>query len=383
MMLHHLLSNRSSLHATFSSSSVSLVVTAAASSILSFPAVAKNTRRTLFTASPKTWSNNYPSSLQSTSITFLSSSSLISSSSSPSSLLNSSLRQQQQQQQQQQRRTLFIQTASTPNPESLKFIPNGRLVLGHNSTNLDTTNLTSATTTLGEDEIMELTNSTTNIDIGERDTNGIYLTRKDTVLISRSPLAKLLFNLDTGIKSIYLGYDFVTVTKFATAHWTHLQTPIFGILMDFYASGQPTIHDAPIITDTTILDTDDEIVAMIKELLETRIRPAVQEDGGDIKYIDFDDITGVVTVQLAGSCVGCPSSSVTLKNGVENMLMHYIPEVKSVISLEEEEDEEEGGEDTVVVEKTGSEENGKNDEEKEKMKTYQDKLAAAGIPFSD
>ena len=296
-------------------------------------------------------------------------------------MLNYSLRQQQP-----QRRTLFIQTASTPNPESLKFIPNGRLVLGHNSTNLDTTNLTSATTTLGEDEEMELNSTTTNIDIGERDTNGIYLTRKDTVLISRSPLAKLLFNLDTGIKSIYLGYDFVTVTKFATAHWTHLQTPIFGILMDFYASGQPTMHDAPIITDTTILDTDDEIVAMIKELLETRIRPAVQEDGGDIKYIDFDDNTGVVTVQLAGSCVGCPSSSVTLKNGVENMLMHYIPEVKSVISLEEEEDEEEGGEDTVVVEKTGGtnvENSGKDDDEKKKMKTYQDKLAAAGIPFSD
>jgi Fe-S cluster biogenesis protein NfuA len=161
--------------------------------------------------------------------------------------------------------------------------------------------------------------------------------------------------------------------------------------MDFYASNQPTIHDAPVITDTTIFDTDDEVVAMIKELLETRIRPAVQEDGGDIKYINYDDITGVVTVQLAGSCVGCPSSSVTLKNGVENMLMHYIPEVKSVISLEEEEEEDEneeegnggGGEGNVVVEKFGGEENGRDDEEKKKMKTYQDKLAAAGIPFSD
>ena len=302
-----------------------------------------------------------------------------------SSLLLSSLSQQQQQQQ-LQRRTLFIQTASTPNPESLKFIPNGRLVLGHNSTsNIDTANLTSTTTTLGEDEEIELNNST--IGSSERDTNGIYLTRKDTTLISRSPLAKLLFNLDPGIKSIYLGYDFVTVTKFATAHWTHLQTPIFGILMDFYASNQPTIHDAPIITDTTIFDTDDEIVAMIKELLETRIRPAVQEDGGDIKYINYDDTTGVVTVQLAGSCVGCPSSSVTLKNGVENMLMHYIPEVKSVISLDEEEEDDEGGNGgdggNVIVEKIGGEENGRDDEEKKKMKTYQDKLAAAGIPFSD
>lgn len=150
--------------------------------------------------------------------------------------------------------------------------------------------------------------------------------------------------------------------------------------MDFYATNQPVMRDQPEITDTTILEDDDEVVAMIKELLETRIRPAVQEDGGDIKYVGFEEDTGIVTVQLAGSCVGCPSSSVTLKNGVENMLMHYIPEVTNVVSLEEEEDEEGGGEgsagDDVVVEQTES-------EDKKKMKTYQDKLAAAGIPFSD
>ena len=117
---------------------------------------------------------------------------------------------------------------------------------------------------------------------------------------------------------------------------------------------------------------------MIKELLETRIRPAVQEDGGDIRYVGFEEESGIVTVQLAGSCVGCPSSSVTLKNGVENMLMHYIPEVMGVVSLEEDEDggEEESGE--VVVEQNSAEA-----EEKKKYKTYQDKLAAAGIPFSD
>ena len=151
--------------------------------------------------------------------------------------------------------------------------------------------------------------------------------------------------------------------------------------MDFYASGDPALRGEPEITDTTILDDDDEVVAMIKELLETRIRPAVQEDGGDIRYVGFEEESGIVTVQLAGSCVGCPSSSVTLKNGVENMLMHYIPEVSGVVSLEEEEDdgyEGGSGDNDVVVEQ-----NSADVEEKRKMKTYQDKLAAAGIPFSD
>ena len=97
--------------------------------------------------------------------------------------------------------------------------------------------------------------------------------------------------------------------------------------MDHYAEGGIVVSDEPIISDTTILDSDDEVVAMIKELMESRIRPAVQEDGGDIFYMGFDPDTGIVSVQLAGSCSGCPSSSVTLKNGVENMLMHYIPEV--------------------------------------------------------
>ena len=284
--------------------------------------------------------------------------------------------------QRQQRRTLFIQTLSTPNPESLKFIPNGRLVLGHNSDRgggVDTADLS-----LGEE--VEMENSNNKDDVGESNTNGVYLTRKDHVLIARSPLGKALFNLDPGVKSIYLGYDFLTVTKFAEAQWQHLQTPIFGAIMDFYATGEPTLRDAPVITDTTILDDDDEVVAMIKELLETRIRPAVQEDGGDIRYVGFEEGTGIVTVALAGSCVGCPSSSVTLKNGVENMLMHYIPEVKSVVSMEEEDDEEEdddgsegGGVAGVVIEKVGVD----DEDEKKKMTTYKEKLAAAGIPFSD
>jgi len=98
-------------------------------------------------------------------------------------------------------------------------------------------------------------------------------------MISRSPLVKSLFALDAGIKSIYLGYDFITVTKYAEAHWSHLQTPIFGAIMDFYAANVPAVRGEPEITDTTILEEDGEVVAMIKELLESRIRPAVQEDG--------------------------------------------------------------------------------------------------------
>ncbi len=275
---------------------------------------------------------------------------------------------------QEQRRSLFIQTATTPNPESLKFIPNGRLVLGHIPEDIENDTSSNKLENGEEIEIDNTTNSDNN------NTNvGFHITRKDHTLIARSPLAKLIFNLDEGIKSIYLGYDFITITKYAEAHWQHLQTPIFGAIMDFYGTNQPALLEVPEITDTTILDDDDEVVAMIKELLESRIRPAVQEDGGDIKYVGFEEHTGIVTVQLAGSCVGCPSSSVTLKNGVENMLMHYIPEVTAVISLEEEEDG--GGE--------GAGNNGegvvvtKSSEEKTKMKSYEERLAAAGIPFSD
>lgn len=234
----------------------------------------------------------------------------------------------------QQFRSLFIQTEETPNPESLKFLP-GRIVL--------------------------------DVEEGGEVGNGFYATKSDKDEIARSPLAKELFQVE-GVKSVYLGNDFVTVTKFAEAHWMHVKTRVFSSLMDFFQSGQPAVAAAAIVTDTTILDDDDEIVAMIKELLESRIRPAVQEDGGDIRYVGFEPDSGLVTVKLAGSCVGCPSSSVTLKNGVENMLMHYIPEVTGVNALEDE--EEEGGDGDVQVTET-------------KAKTYEERLAAAGIPFSD
>ena len=117
---------------------------------------------------------------------------------------------------------------------------------------------------------------------------------------------------------------------------------------------------------------------MIKELLETRIRPAVQEDGGDIHYVTYEEDSGVVYVKLAGSCVGCPSSSVTLKNGVENMLMHYIPEVSGVEAVEDEESNADGSDLEGGV-KVDVEES----EDAKKARTYEERLKAAGIPFSD
>lgn len=199
--------------------------------------------------------------------------------------------------------------------------------------------------------------------------NGFYVTKNDTKDILRSPLAKKLFEIE-GVKAVYLGADFVTITKFAERKWKALNPRLFDTLMTWADSGQPALTDAPIITDTTILDDDSEIVAMIKELIESRIRPAVQEDGGDIRYVSFEEDTGMVTVQLAGSCVGCPSSAVTLKQGVENMLMHYIPEVKTVVATEEEQ---------------GDDENKKEEDAAppKQQRTYEERLAAAGIPFSD
>ena len=122
-------------------------------------------------------------------------------------------------------------------------------------------------------------------------------------------------------------------------NWTPLKPIILDIIMDTFneleTKGTPIITETePKPTDTQINPEDDEIVAMIKELLETRIRPAVQEDGGDIFYEGFDHDTGIVKLRMAGSCVGCPSSTATLRGGVENMLMHYIPEVRGIEQVE-------------------------------------------------
>ncbi|KAG3134020.1 hypothetical protein PI126_g18886 [Phytophthora idaei] len=188
-------------------------------------------------------------------------------------------------------RSMFIQTESTPNPLSVKFLP-GRTVLD------------------------------------DRFTTGVDFTPSSEE-VRRSPLAKKLFQIE-GVTRVFFGKDFISVTKTEDEDWDALNAEIFATIMDFFASDEQVMSDEPIITDTTILPEDDEVVAMIKELLEQRIRPSVQDDGGDIFYKGFDEKSGIVSVQLAGSCAGCPSSSVTLKHGVENMLKHYIPEVRGI-----------------------------------------------------
>jgi len=135
----------------------------------------------------------------------------------------------------------------------------------------------------------------------------------------------------------------VCATQNDEGAWSTIKPHVFSHLMDFFAEGVDAVSadDESTPRDTEILDTDSEVVAMIKELIEVRIRPAVQEDGGDIFYRGFDESTGLVQVELAGSCVGCPSSSVTLTNGVENMLMHYVEEVRGIENVTPAGDEDE------------------------------------------
>ncbi|XP_027166664.1 nifU-like protein 4, mitochondrial, partial [Coffea eugenioides] len=198
-----------------------------------------------------------------------------------------------------QRRTMFIQTQATPNPLSLMFFPGKPVMEGGSA---DFPNARAA---------------------------------------MNSPLAKALFGID-GITRVFFGSDFVTVTKSEDASWEFLKPEIFAAIMDFSTSGKPLIMDSNSLdsTDTAIHEDDSETVAMIKELLETRIRPAVQDDGGDIEYRGFVPETGIVRLKMQGACSGCPSSSVTLKSGIENMLMHYVPEVKGVEQELDTEDED-------------------------------------------
>jgi len=196
-------------------------------------------------------------------------------------------------------RSMFIQTQDTPNPQSLKFLP-GRKVLEEGGT-IDFPNPSSAYS---------------------------------------SPLAKLLFRVE-GVQAVFFGPDFITVTKHddESIEWRVLKPEIFATMMDFFHSGLPIVNEhAKPSTDTEILEEDDDTVAMIKELLDTRIRPTVQEDGGDIIYMGFDD--GIVKLRMQGACTSCPSSVVTLKNGVQNMLQFYIPEVIAVEQVFDRSDEE-------------------------------------------
>lgn len=183
---------------------------------------------------------------------------------------------------------MFIQTEATPNPASLKFLP-GRSVLGHGTLELRS--------------IKEAENA---------------------------PLAQRLFEVD-GVSGVFLGSDFVTVTK-EKGEWAHMKPAILGAIMDHYMSGVPAILDGVQVdgedADEFFGSEDAEIVGTIKELLDTRVRPAVANDGGDITFRGFKD--GVVFLNMKGSCSGCPSSTATLKNGIENLLKHFVPEVTEV-----------------------------------------------------
>ncbi|KAJ8943268.1 hypothetical protein NQ318_017286 [Aromia moschata] len=188
---------------------------------------------------------------------------------------------------------MFIQTQETPNPNSLKFLP-GVSVMEAGQT-IDFPNGQAA-----------------------------YC----------SPLAKMLFRIE-GVKSVFMGPDFITISKADDEiDWKVLKPEIFATVMDFFASGLPVLNEATPNPDTQINEDDDETVQMIKELLDTRIRPTVQEDGGDIIFMGYEN--GIVKLKMQGACSSCPSSVVTLKNGVENMLQFYIPEVLGVEQVIEE-----------------------------------------------
>jgi Fe-S cluster biogenesis protein NfuA len=179
---------------------------------------------------------------------------------------------------------MFIQTETTPNPASLKFLP-GRTVM-----EAGTASFTDAATA------------------------------------APSPLAVRLFGID-GVASVFLGADFVTVGKDTASDWYQLKPAVLGAIMEHYTSGQPVLIGGG-ANELDDGEADGEVVSQIKELIETRVRPAVAQDGGDIVFHRFED--GVVFLEMHGSCSGCPSSTATLKAGIENMLRHYVPEVVEV-----------------------------------------------------
>jgi len=156
----------------------------------------------------------------------------------------------------------------------------------------------------------------------------------DAKSAAKTPLAKALFKLE-GVTRVFFGRDFVTVNKDADTSWTVLRAGVIETLMDFYGSKKPLFADETENQNgMQILPGDSDLVQMIKEILETRIRPAIQQDGGDITYMGFE--SGVVLLKMQGACSGCSSSAITLKNGIERMLKHWIPEVTGVVAVSDE-----------------------------------------------
>ena len=180
---------------------------------------------------------------------------------------------------------MFIQTEATPNPATLKFMP-GRDVVPD-----------------GSIEFRSLQEA------------------------ASSPLAEKLFTIP-GVSGVFFSSDFITVSK-SSGDWPHLKPAILGAIMEHYMSGAPIMNEAPLEAGEEFFDTSDaDTVATIKELLETRVRPAVAQDGGDITFQGFRD--GIVYLHMRGACSGCPSSTATLKHGIENLLRHFVPDVQEV-----------------------------------------------------
>jgi Fe-S cluster biogenesis protein NfuA len=182
---------------------------------------------------------------------------------------------------------MFIQTESTPNPATLKFLP-GRTVMGEGAV----------------------------ADFPSREA------------AARSPLARALFEIDE-VSRVFFGADFVSVTK-RDGDWKHLKPAILGAIMEHFTRDLPLIEGGAEEPEAASSEDDDEVVAQIKDLIETRVRPAVAQDGGDITFQSFDQKSGIVFLHMRGACSGCPSSTLTLRNGIENMLRHYVPEVTAV-----------------------------------------------------
>ncbi len=184
---------------------------------------------------------------------------------------------------------MFIQTEDTPNPETLKFMP-------------------------GENVLK----------IGTADFANLEASKV-------SPLASRLFEVE-GVSRVFLGSDFISVTKDSSLEWNNLKPSILTGIMEHFSSGLPALNYID-ENDSEVNNIEDtETIKQIKDLLETRVRPAVAMDGGDITFCSFED--GIVTLQMQGACAGCPSSTATLKMGIENMLRHYIPEVTEVKAAE-------------------------------------------------
>ena len=181
---------------------------------------------------------------------------------------------------------MFIQTEPTPNPATLKFLP-GRTVMARG--------------------VAEFTDA----EAAER----------------LSPLARRVFAVD-GVTGVYLGSDFVSVTKSEAVDWHVIKPALLGAIMEHYLSGEPTAAPEAMLDDPKAEDGDDETVRQIKELIDSRVRPAVARDGGDIVFHGFE--RGIVYLHLRGACSGCPSSIVTLRSGIENLLKYYVPEVVEV-----------------------------------------------------